>query len=67
MADPEFENYNKTSATYDDMRLPIGLDNLKRAMETAAQNLGKTVDKLNLLDVGCGTGNYIAAIKDQVA
>ena len=67
MADPEFENYNKTSATYDDMRLPIGLDNLKRAMETAASNVGTTVDKLKLLDVGCGTGNYIAAIKDQVA
>ena len=44
MADPEFENYNKTCATYDDMRLPIGLDNLKVAMETAAKNVGKTVD-----------------------
>ena len=32
-----------------------------------AKNLNKNVHDLRLLDVGCGTGNYIMSLKDKVA
>ena len=36
MSEPEFEDYNTTSKTYDILRRPIGQDSLMKAFETAA-------------------------------
>ena len=36
------------------------------AIVTVSKNIGVSVDKLRLLDVGCGTGNYIASIRNHV-
>ena len=63
----EFENYMETSKTYDGLRVPVGLPSLLAACEVVAKNLNKNVHDLRLLDVGCGTGNYIKSLKDKVA
>ena len=54
------------SKTYDEMRKPVGLESLDKALELASQRLGKEKKSLKLLDVGCGTGNYINALKDKL-
>lgn len=46
------------------MRKPIGIESLNRAIEIAKVNL-KT-DSISLLDVGCGTGNYMMVVKESV-
>jgi ubiquinone/menaquinone biosynthesis C-methylase UbiE len=63
----EYEDYTATSQTYDNIRVPIGLDSLDRALATAAESAGlPSAQDLRVLDVGCGTGNYIDALKDRV-
>lgn len=62
----EYENYTHTSTTYDSVRAPIGLDSLHAAFKMAASNLDLPVEGLRILDVGCGTGNYINAVKAHV-
>lgn len=64
--EPEYEDYTSTSHKYDELRKPIGLDSLDNALTVAAQAAGCTVSELNLLDVGCGTGNYINVLKHKV-
>lgn len=46
MSNPEFEDYNTTSNTYDNVRKPIGQESLMEAFATAAKNLGKEVKDL---------------------
>jgi len=48
------------------MRKPIGLDDLTKTFEAAASRLGKPVTELKVLDVGCGTGNYLQAFSPLV-
>lgn len=36
-------------------------------MVLASQGTGCSVNQLNVIDIGCGTGNYITAIKEKVA
>jgi len=62
----DFENYNETSQTYDELRHPIGLSSLRDAFKYVSDNLKIPVNELKMLDVGCGTGNYINAIKAEV-
>ena len=62
----EYEDYTSVSKTYDEMRKPVGLESLDKALELASQRLGKEKKSLKLLDVGCGTGNYINALKDKL-
>lgn len=66
-SEAEYENYDATSQTYDTVRRCIGLDSLERALQLSSKGVGKDVSELQLLDVGCGTGNYIAAIKRRLA
>merc|ERR1711959_338250 len=58
----EYENYNNTSENYDKLRKPLGLKSLMTEINTI-----KTKTKVvKLLDVGCGTGEYIDHIKNIV-
>jgi ubiquinone/menaquinone biosynthesis C-methylase UbiE len=53
----DFENYQKTSKDYDELRRAYGVDLI----------LAKIAEKgrrgLSLLDVGCGTGNYLKSLQ----
>ena len=48
------------------MRKPIDLDNFFAAATDVAANNGKPVSDLKLLDVGCGTGNYLSAVSPKL-
>ena len=65
--DMEYEDYTSTSQVYDNTRVPIGMESLAEALVRAGEGVGKAVDELQLLDTGCGTGNYIAAVAPQDA
>ena len=62
----EYEPYTDTSKTYDELRIAIGLESLEGAMKLSSETQGIPVNQLRLLDVGCGTGNYIDAVKEKV-
>ena len=62
----EYEDYTSTSQVYDSTRVPIGMESLAEALLRAGEGVGKAVDELQLLDTGCGTGNYIHAVAPQV-
>jgi len=62
----EFEDYHNTSQIYDQYRRPISLQSLRAAMEVVATKAGKAISDLVLLDVGCGTGNYLNELATQV-
>lgn len=55
----DFENYTKTSGDYDQLRKSYGIDIILGKMS----NLGRK--KLNILDIGCGTGNYLHDLYQQ--
>ena len=58
----EYEDYNNISKNYDILRRPIGLESLINTI-----NIIKTMKKkVKLLDIGCGTGEYIDKIKHLV-
>ena len=63
----EFEDYNASSKTYDEFRVPIGLDSLDACLKLASDTIGIPINELKILDVGCGTGNYISVLKEKVA
>ncbi len=62
----EYENYTDTSKKYDEFRIPIGLESLENALQLASESLATPVNELSLLDVGCGTGSYLAEMKEKV-
>ena len=63
----EYENYSTTSKKYDNFRVPIGLESLDTCLELTSNTIGVPVNELKILDVGCGTGNYIGVLKEKVA
>mmetsp|Transcript_8396 Transcript_8396/g.9763 ORF Transcript_8396/g.9763 Transcript_8396/m.9763 type:complete len:346 (-) Transcript_8396:664-1701(-) len=62
----QYEDYNKTSKTYDQFRSPIGLEAIRKAMAANANLRGIPLKDYTLLDAGCGSGNYLAALQDNV-
>ena len=42
------------------------MDSLEAALNLACKTLDVPLDKLKLLDVGCGTGNYLNVIREKV-
>lgn len=59
---PEYENYNETSKSYDHTRHPAAIEVALGCFAMASRPLHKQ----KIMDAGCGTGNYIAAVKDKV-
>jgi ubiquinone/menaquinone biosynthesis C-methylase UbiE len=58
----EFENYHDTSKSYDQTRTPIGIEILLGCLASTPRPLSEH----RVLDAGCGTGNYITALKGKV-
>ena len=58
-----YENYSRTSASYDTTRPPQGLDVIREALSINTVPLKSQT----LLDAGCGTGQYTAALINDVA
>ena len=58
----EYENYNETSKAYDDTRSPVGVEVILGFFAASP----KPLQEQTILDGGCGTGNYIAAMQRQI-
>ena len=54
-----YENYTAVSADYDRTRIPVGTEIILGCLASA----GRPLDSLRLLDAGCGTGSYTAALR----
>ena len=55
-----YVNYQAVASRYDGTRIPVGLDLIRGVLG----GLGQALDRLTLLDAGCGTGNYTRALVD---
>ena len=62
LIDNEYEDYSETSKTYNQTRIPIGVDILVECFATNS----KPLNEQSILDGGCGTGNYIQALTGKV-
>jgi len=59
---PDYENYTTTSQNYDQTRIPIGVSTIIAELSRNA----KPLSEQTILDAGCGTGNYMLQIHDEV-
>jgi len=57
-----YEDYTSVAKSYDETRLPIGIDILRQCLQLADFPLAE----MALLDAGCGTGAYTAALLPHV-
>ncbi len=57
-----FENYTSTSENYDLTRRPVGMELILGALACGFRPLAEQI----VLDAGCGTGNYVAALAGKV-
>lgn len=58
----KYENYDSISRTYDETRTDVG----GKVILGLLHQQEKSLNQLTLLDAGCGTGNYSAALHDKV-
>ena len=58
-----YENYTAVSADYDRTRIPVGVEIILGCLASGGRALGT----LRLLDAGCGTGSYSAALRRYVS
>lgn len=58
----EFEDYDSTSRNYNQTRVPLGLPVILGHLASTSVGL----DEQTVLDAGCGTGNYLAALSGRV-
>ena len=54
-----YENYTAVSADYDRTRIPVGVEIILGCLASG----GRPLASLRLLDAGCGTGSYAAALR----
>ena len=54
-----YENYTAVSEDYDRTRIPVGLEIILGCLAS----VGRSLASLRLLDAGCGTGSYCAALR----
>eukprot|EP00035_Acanthoeca_spectabilis_P012564 m.225808 g.225808 ORF g.225808 m.225808 type:complete len:308 (-) comp15654_c0_seq4:122-1045(-) len=59
-----FVNYMDASKSYDCARCPLGCDIILGTM--ASSQTGVPLHEQHLLDMGCGTGNYISELVEKV-
>jgi ubiquinone/menaquinone biosynthesis C-methylase UbiE len=62
MSQSTYENYSETSATYDQIRVPIGVDAILAGLRAG----GLEPAQVRLLDAGCGTGSYLLALSQHL-
>ena len=62
MISVEFENYQETSQSYDETRIPVGVEILLGCFASMSCPL----DQQTILDGGCGTGNYLGALQSKI-
>ena len=60
-----YENYNEAATVYDSIRYAGGAEIIIGAF--ASGKSGVPLHKQSILDIGCGTGNYAAALQPHVA
>lgn len=58
----KYERYDAVATGYDQSRIALGAEIIAAQLAAGAEPLGS----LALLDAGCGTGNYSAALVDKV-
>ena len=58
----KYEAYAQVAESYDDMRVPVGAEIILGHLSLALRPLRE----IELLDAGCGTGNYTRALAHQV-
>ncbi len=58
----DYEDYSRTSESYDETRVPVGIEILAGCFSCGPRPLAEQV----ILDGGCGTGSYIAALAGRV-
>lgn len=58
----EYEDYNSTSGSYDDTRVPIGLPIVLDLLASTTTPLKEQ----SILDAGCGTGTFLAGLQGRV-
>jgi ubiquinone/menaquinone biosynthesis C-methylase UbiE len=67
MTGSNYEDYSKTSQTYDRFREPISLPLMRRTFGHVATRMSKNgASDLDLLDAGCGSGNYLHSLRKDV-
>ncbi|XP_053406516.1 uncharacterized protein LOC123546167 [Mercenaria mercenaria] len=59
-----YEDYNKASRRYDDQRAAVGSDVMAAMLQFY---IGKKLQDLQILDAGCGTGNYAKSLIEHGA
>jgi len=58
--DEEFEDYSRTSKTYNSFRRPIDISSVESELDRYSYE--QSGDNFYILDIGCGTGNYLTHI-----
>jgi ubiquinone/menaquinone biosynthesis C-methylase UbiE len=58
----EYETYSKTAEKYDRTRAAFGLEIIHGCLTSVC----KQINELDVIDAGCGTGNYAEALTDLV-
>ena len=56
-----YENYTAVAADYDRTRVPIGVEIILGCLASASGPLSS----MRVLDAGCGTGSYTAALRSH--
>ena len=61
-----FENYHEAAQVYDQIRYAGGVEVTLGAWAAGGSSSGTPLHRQRVLDVGCGTGNYAAAVAPHV-